>query len=203
VKLRDERNETGPHDYVSSISTGSRSPRNGSTNWSGSSRSSAPASTQAARTTFRDTFISIALSAGEDPGWVAKVCGTSEEMVFRHYRSWIPGLNHDAGVKVGRILGGGGGNLPLAASPGVSSTPRVTAETQRDRLPKRVEAGGIEPRTTGSSSEPRTKKTLTYLLRLSRVRPPPGTASARPCAQGGGVRHSLGRCRAWMPSAAS
>jgi integrase len=27
----------------------------------------------------RDSFISIALSAGEDPGWVAKVCGTSEE----------------------------------------------------------------------------------------------------------------------------
>jgi hypothetical protein len=25
----------------------------------------------------RDTFISIALSAGEDRGWVAQVCGTS------------------------------------------------------------------------------------------------------------------------------
>ena len=34
----------------------------------------------------RDTFISLALSAGEDPGWVARVCGTSEEMIFRHYR---------------------------------------------------------------------------------------------------------------------
>jgi hypothetical protein len=41
----------------------------------------------------RDTFISIALSAGEDPGWVAKVCGTTEEMIFRHYGSWILGLN--------------------------------------------------------------------------------------------------------------
>jgi hypothetical protein len=44
---------------------------------------------------------------------VAKVCGTSEEMIFSHYRTWIPGLNPDAGSKVGRILGGvGGGHLP-------------------------------------------------------------------------------------------
>jgi integrase len=34
----------------------------------------------------RDTFITLALSAGEDPGWVAEVCGTSERMIFRHYR---------------------------------------------------------------------------------------------------------------------
>ena len=51
----------------------------------------------------RDTFISLALSAGEDPGWVAKVCSTSEEIIFRHYRTWIPGLNPGAGTKVGRI----------------------------------------------------------------------------------------------------
>ena len=31
----------------------------------------------------RDTFISLALSAGKDPGWVAAVCGTSGEMIFR------------------------------------------------------------------------------------------------------------------------
>ncbi|MGC1679256.1 MAG: hypothetical protein WA740_17125 [Candidatus Binataceae bacterium] len=37
----------------------------------------------------RDTFITLALSAGEDPGWVAQVFGTSEEMIFRHYRHWI------------------------------------------------------------------------------------------------------------------
>jgi integrase len=38
----------------------------------------------------RDTFITNALSAGEDPGWVAQVCGTSEQMIFRHYRRWMP-----------------------------------------------------------------------------------------------------------------
>jgi hypothetical protein len=35
----------------------------------------------------RDTFISLALSAGEDPGRVARVCGTSERMIFKHYRT--------------------------------------------------------------------------------------------------------------------
>ena len=49
----------------------------------------------------RDTFISIALSAGEDPGWVARVCGTSEEMLFRHYRTWIPGLNWTPAARSG------------------------------------------------------------------------------------------------------
>jgi len=27
----------------------------------------------------RDTFITLSLSVGEDPGWVARVCGTSEQ----------------------------------------------------------------------------------------------------------------------------
>jgi hypothetical protein len=100
----------------------------------------------------RDSFISIALSAGEDPGWVAKVCGTSEEMIFRHYRTWIPGLNPDAGVKVGRVLSGvGGGNLPPSASPVASPAPKTSAEAQRDQLLKRVEAGGIEPPSEGAS----------------------------------------------------
>ena len=51
----------------------------------------------------------------------AKVCGTSEEMIFRHYRTWIPGLNPDAGTKVGRILGGvGGGQEPPSEGPAAS-----------------------------------------------------------------------------------
>ena len=101
----------------------------------------------------RDTFISIALSAGEDPGWVAKVCGTSEEMIFRHYRTWIPGLNPDAGAKVGRILGGvGGGNVPPSASPVASPMAKTTAEAQRNRLLERMEAGGIEPPSEGAST---------------------------------------------------
>jgi hypothetical protein len=52
----------------------------------------------------RDTFISLALSSGEDPGWVAQVCGTSEEMIFRHYRKWIPGLQVGAGTRIGALL---------------------------------------------------------------------------------------------------
>jgi len=59
------------------------------------------------------------LSAGEDPGWAAKVCGTSEEMIFRHYRTWIPGLNPDAGSKVGRILSARGSpHRPLGRARG-------------------------------------------------------------------------------------
>ena len=101
----------------------------------------------------RDSFISIALSAGEDPGWVAKVCGTSEEMIFRHYRTWIPGLNPDAGRKVSRVLETvGGGNPPPDASPVASPAPKSTAEAQRDQLLKRVEAGGIEPPSEGASA---------------------------------------------------
>jgi integrase len=52
----------------------------------------------------RDTFISLALSSGEDPGWVAQVCGTSEQMIFRHYRRWIPGLQVGAGRRINRLF---------------------------------------------------------------------------------------------------
>jgi hypothetical protein len=66
----------------------------------------------------RDTFISIALSAGEDPGWVAKVCGTSEEMIFRHYRTWIPGLNRTPAPRSGAFSGASaGGQNPRPCPP--------------------------------------------------------------------------------------
>jgi hypothetical protein len=72
----------------------------------------------------KDTFITLALSAGEDPGWVAQVAGTSEQMIFQHYRRWIPGLQTDAGQKVGRVLGAvAGGRTPRAVSP--PSCPRA------------------------------------------------------------------------------
>jgi hypothetical protein len=96
----------------------------------------------------RDSFISIALSAGRGP-WLGRerlrhVGGDDLPAL----RTWIPGLNPDAGSKVGRILGGvGGGNLPPAAHP----RPKVSAEMQRDRLLKVVEAGGIEPPSEGPS----------------------------------------------------
>jgi integrase len=122
----------------------------------------------------RDSFISIALSAGEDPGWVAKVCGTSEEMIFRHYRTWIPGLNPEAGVKVGRVLGGvGGGNFSPSASPVASPAPRSTPESQRKQLLDRVEAGGIEPPSEGASPNASTSVAgdlvLTTLAPIGRI----------------------------------
>ena len=101
----------------------------------------------------RDTFVSIALSAGEDPGWVAQVCGTSEEMIFRHYRSWIPGLNPESGRKISRVLESiGGGNGPPDSSPIASPTPRSPPDAQRNQLLKKMEAGGIEPPSEGAST---------------------------------------------------
>lgn len=37
------------------------------------------------------------LEAGERPGFVAHVLGTSEEMIWKHYKKWIPGMAPDAG----------------------------------------------------------------------------------------------------------
>src|SRR5262245_36100606 len=53
----------------------------------------------------RDTFITNALSAGEDPGWVAQVCGTSEQMIFRHYRRWMPALSRTDGRRIAALFG--------------------------------------------------------------------------------------------------
>jgi integrase len=51
----------------------------------------------------RDTFITLALSAGEDPGWVAQVCGTSERMIFEHYRKWMVNLTRQDGRQIARL----------------------------------------------------------------------------------------------------
>jgi hypothetical protein len=51
----------------------------------------------------RDTFITLALSAGEDPGWVAQVCGTSERMIFEHYRKWMKNLTRQDGQQIARL----------------------------------------------------------------------------------------------------
>jgi hypothetical protein len=55
----------------------------------------------------RDTFITVALSAGEDPGWVAQVCGTSEQMIFRHYRNWMPKLRRGDGQLLAKTMATG------------------------------------------------------------------------------------------------
>jgi len=51
----------------------------------------------------RDTFITLALSAGEDPGWVAQVCGTSERMIFEHYRKWMKNLTRQDGHRIASL----------------------------------------------------------------------------------------------------
>lgn len=52
----------------------------------------------------KDTFITIALSAGEDIGWIANSAGTFEQMIFKHYRKWIPNLTRRDGMAIMGVL---------------------------------------------------------------------------------------------------
>jgi len=89
----------------------------------------------------RDTFITLALSAGEDPGWVAHVCGTSERMIFEHYRKWMNNLTRRDGSRVAGLYGG---STPKFGHPmGTETSGR--ANIRPDFLDNLVEAGGIEP----------------------------------------------------------
>ncbi len=94
----------------------------------------------------RDTFITIALSSGEDPGWVAQVCGTSEQMIFRHYRHWIPSPQTGAGSKVNGIIG----RLlrrerPVFLSPKLSPVSRKGQKAKWDKGFRWCERGDLNP----------------------------------------------------------
>jgi hypothetical protein len=94
----------------------------------------------------RDTFISLALSSGEDPGWVAQVCGTSEEMNFRHYRKWIPGLQVGAGRRIGALL-----HQAIELQKAGELSPRPSPARMREsklelnQMVSMAERGGFEP----------------------------------------------------------
>ena len=60
----------------------------------------------------RDTFITLALSAGEDPGWVARVCGTSERMIWQHYRGYVANAMRRDGAAFARRMGSNMGSKP-------------------------------------------------------------------------------------------
>jgi hypothetical protein len=86
----------------------------------------------------RDTFISLALPAGEDPGCVAQVCGTSERMIFEHYRKFMKNLRREDGR---RIAG-------LYRSPGSDGHRMGTEEPEKivsaGNSSRKGVAGGIE-----------------------------------------------------------
>ena len=97
----------------------------------------------------RDTFITLALSAGEDPGWVAQVCGNSEQMLFEHYRTWMPTLRRGHGRHLVGLLGPG-----PKKGPEMGPERRRKASVQLRNQPVRgVEAGGIEPPSEGDSRQ--------------------------------------------------
>ena len=72
--------------------------------------------------------------------------GTSEQMIFQHYRRYIDGLQNDEGKKISKKL-----SLPAIAenpttsSPDASPTQKPRTKTQQLRAVNMVEAGGIEP----------------------------------------------------------
>jgi len=114
----------------------------------------------------RDTFITLALSAGEDPGWVAQVCGTSERMIFKHYRKWMPSLTKTDGRRLATLYRKGRLGTEMGTRTGDDSNSLNYGE-------KKVEAGGIEP-VDGSS----TQRQRAQFQGVTR-RHPPGSARMR------------------------
>ena len=93
----------------------------------------------------RDTFITLALSAGEDPGWVAQVCGTSEQMIFRHYRRWIPSQVRPDGRRIAALYRRPAGRRTDPAwAPDGHRRPRVT---RKSVISQEVTSGGGGNRT--------------------------------------------------------
>lgn len=88
----------------------------------------------------RDTFITLALSAGEDPGWVAQVCGTSERMIFDHYRKWMKNLARQDGRRLAGLYRSRSRRHGHRMVTRTGSAPKKTLNFA-DNL---VEAGGIE-----------------------------------------------------------
>jgi integrase len=88
----------------------------------------------------RDTFISLALSAGEDPGWVAQVCGTSERMIFQHYRKFMANLRRQDGRRIAGLY-----RDPAAFWHRIGTGEVSAAVSMRNLRKGGVEAGGIEP----------------------------------------------------------
>ena len=135
----------------------------------------------------RDTFITLALSAGEDPGWVAQVCGTSERMIFDHYRKWMKNLTREDGQRIAGIF-----RNPASDGHPQGTRPYDNAKSSWISEEKLVEAGGIEP-----PSENRRAMATTRLFRdLISPRQRPRTGSAA-------TSHFAFRVRAQVTNGAS
>jgi len=122
----------------------------------------------------RHTFASHLVMAGVDLRTVQDLLGHKTLAMTLRYSHLAPAHKATAVARLTEALAPGPIDEPAAAAAGAPVPPPVAREAKvRGRSPPwRVEAGGIEPRTMGTSSEPRTEKTRTYLLRLSREHPP-------------------------------
>jgi hypothetical protein len=67
----------------------------------------------------------LALSAGEDPGWVAQVCGTSERMIFQHDRHSMPSLRRGHGPRMVAAL-----DLGPEIGPETTNGPEIASDSE-------------------------------------------------------------------------
>ena len=105
--------------------------------------------------TIRDSFISLSLSAGEDSGWVAQIAGTSEQMIFRHYRRFIRGAVKQDGTLIAALLQRAK-NSPQTTRRGPERGPRLPQENESPGVTGalEVEQKGIEPNARGTHGVP-------------------------------------------------
>jgi hypothetical protein len=122
----------------------------------------------------RDTFITLALSAGEDPGWVAQVCGTSERMIFEHYPEWMNNLTRSDGSRIARLYGDSRAQFGHQ----MGTEGGAVSRKGSNYLVNLVEAGGIEPPSEGSPAMATTR--LVRDLELAPTAPADGLCRSQP-----------------------
>jgi integrase len=144
-RLRDRAKSIGPQDFVFTSPSGGPLSQERLHNQIWTATLKRAGISHRGQYCIRDTFITLALSSGEDPGWVAQVCGTSEEMIFRHYRRWIPGLRPGAGQKIGALL------RSIAIEQDSEASLKPSPESEEIKIPSEAiaetvaERGGFEP----------------------------------------------------------
>ena len=90
----------------------------------------------------KDTYVTLAMSSGEDPGWLARQVGTSETILLRHYRGYRPSPQRQDGSLVAKEL--------RAGSEGEMGTERAPKQEQstlkaRRNYGSRATPTGFEP----------------------------------------------------------
>src|SRR5262249_46476131 len=94
--------------------------------------------------------------------WVAQVCGTSEQMIFRHYRRWMPALSRADGRRIAALFGPP--TPPPTPRRGHQDGHRRDTATAKALKSQRAESGG------GGNRTPLRRGQLQKLTRRSDTR---------------------------------